>query len=252
MDMQNLPQFIDLEQVSDGWIKKYILTYRKPDGSLYTYESTSRKSIEAYREELKNNAYRTAVLETKDSTIAPDSKTSSTSSVSVDSKLSTSSIAPVVSSAISTQPTQLACDAVCMVPELDDGSLLLIKEFRYPLNGVCVAFPAGLIDPGENIEDAIDRELREETGYCVRRSAEQPIRLLPQAGFSSTGMSDESVQVAFVQVEKAGNATPEPSEFIEPFILQGKDIRSFIDSNTNLVGTRTQLILELLAQRYDD
>lgn len=38
----NLPKLVKVEQVSDGWIKKYVLTYEKPDGSLYTYESASR------------------------------------------------------------------------------------------------------------------------------------------------------------------------------------------------------------------
>ena len=52
MNLNNLPEFIDLEQVSDGWIKKYILHYRKPDGTPYSYESSSRKSLEAYRTEL--------------------------------------------------------------------------------------------------------------------------------------------------------------------------------------------------------
>lgn len=240
MDGHRLPQLLDIKQVSDGWIKKYLLKYQKPDGSLYTYESTSRKSKEAYLEELNYNACLTA-----DSLLLD---TPLTQSVSKDA--STNSSTSDISDTSCTLATS-HCDAVCMVPELPDGSLLLIKEFRYPLNGICIAFPAGLIDSGETLEDAIDRELREETGYCVRKNAKQPIHLLAQAGFSSTGMSDESVQVAFVQVEKAGEATPEPSEFIEPFILPRNNIRSFIDTNTYLVGTRTQLILELLAQRYE-
>ncbi len=240
MDGHDLPQLLDIEQVNDGWIKKYLLKYRKPDGSLYTYESTSRKSKEAYLKELNYNACLTA------DSLLPGTPLTQSASKATSINSSTSDISDT-SRTLATSH----CDAVCMVPELPDGSLLLIKEFRYPLNGVCIAFPAGLIDSGETLEDAIDRELREETGYCVRKNTKQPIHLLAQAGFSSTGMSDESVQVAFVQVEKAGEATPEPSEFIEPFILPRNDIRSFINSNTYLVGTRTQLILELLAQRYE-
>ena len=40
-----IPQLADIRQVSDGWIKKYVLTYTLPDGSTYEYESASRKSI---------------------------------------------------------------------------------------------------------------------------------------------------------------------------------------------------------------
>lgn len=95
----------------------------------------------------------------------------------------------------------------------------------------------------------MDRELREETGFCIRQSAETPLRALAQPGFSSTGMSDESVQVVFVQTEKAEDAHPESSEIIEPFIVQPSEIRTLLNDKAYLIGTRTQLILELLAQQ---
>ena len=47
--MHETPQLKHIEQVSDGWIKKYILTYVLPDGSDYIYEAASRKGLEAYR-----------------------------------------------------------------------------------------------------------------------------------------------------------------------------------------------------------
>ena len=54
--MQAVPQLSNIRQVSDGWIKKYVLAYTMPDGSTYEYESASRKSLEAYRAELEGNA----------------------------------------------------------------------------------------------------------------------------------------------------------------------------------------------------
>ncbi|WP_224767820.1 hypothetical protein [Gordonibacter urolithinfaciens] len=50
------PTLAGLRQVSDGWIKKYVLTYTMPDGSAYEYESASRKGPEAYRAELEAHA----------------------------------------------------------------------------------------------------------------------------------------------------------------------------------------------------
>lgn len=111
----NLPKLVKVEQVSDGWIKKYVLTYEKPDGSLYTYESASRKSLEAYRDELLNNAQ--------------------SSSGYCGQNESQTALASTLETRIKN------CDAVCIVPELPDGSYLMIKEFRYPINGVFVAFP---------------------------------------------------------------------------------------------------------------
>ncbi len=53
-------------------------------------------------------------------------------------------------------------DAVCIVPILPDGSVLLEREFRYPLNSWCISLPAGLVDAGESLEEAVARELYED------------------------------------------------------------------------------------------
>ena len=99
-------------------------------------------------------------------------------------------------------------DAVCIVPLLPDGSVLLEREFRYPLNSWCVSLPAGLIDAGESLEEAVARELSEETGYRLRDDIVPAVRPLPQPGFSSTGLTEENVQVVFAQVEAGRPAAP--------------------------------------------
>lgn len=138
-------------------------------------------------------------------------------------------------------------DAVCIVPLLPDGSVLLEREFRYPLNSWCVSLPAGLIDAGESLEEAVARELSEETGYRLRDDIAPAVRPLPQPGFSSTGLTEENVQVVFAQVEAAGEARPDNAELIEPFTVARADLRAFLDANQLPIGTRCQLILELLA-----
>lgn len=138
-------------------------------------------------------------------------------------------------------------DAVCIVPLLPDGSVLLEREFRYPLNSWCVSLPAGLIDAGESLEEAVARELSEETGYRLRDDIAPAVRPLPQPGFSSTGLTEENVQVVFAQVEPAGEARPDSAELIEPFTVARTDLRAFLNANQLPIGTRCQLILELLA-----
>lgn len=199
-----LPQLVDIRQVADGWIKKYVLTYTLPDGSAYEYESASRKGIDAYRAELEGNA----------------------------------------------RGERPAADAVCIVPQTADGKLLLIREFRYPLNSWCIAFPAGLMEPGEDLAACVDRELREETGYALRADlGDAALEPLPQAGYSSTGLTDETVHVVFAQVERIADARPEPGEFIEPFLLAIDDVPRFLAESTTPIGTRAQLVLEAFARR---
>lgn len=140
-------------------------------------------------------------------------------------------------------------DAVCIVPQTADGTLLLIREFRYPLNSWVVGLPAGLVEPGEDLAVAVDRELREETGYGLRTDIpEGAVELLPQAGHSSTGMSDESVQTVFAQVEKDEAAHPEHGELIEVFTLPLREVPRFLKQNPLPLGTRLQLVLEIFAR----
>jgi ADP-ribose pyrophosphatase len=57
--------------------------------------------------------------------------------------------------------------AVVILPLFDDGTVLLERQFRYPLDRVFVEFPAGKIDAGEDHLACAKRELQEETGYTA-------------------------------------------------------------------------------------
>lgn len=76
------------------------------------------------------------------------------------------------------------------------GRIILVRQFRPPLGTYSLEFPAGLIDPGEGIEETAVRELKEETGYSCR--------ILWQTGecSSSPGMTGEQVAMVFVEVDE--------------------------------------------------
>src|SRR5688572_20398783 len=61
--------------------------------------------------------------------------------------------------------------AVMVVPLLDDGRLVMERQWRYPLERVMLEFPAGKLERGEPPYTCAVRELAEETGYTAREWA---------------------------------------------------------------------------------
>lgn len=52
-----------------------------------------------------------------------------------------------------------------VVPVFDNGDVLMIKQYRYPIDKTIYELPAGKLNPGEDPEHCARRELEEETGY---------------------------------------------------------------------------------------
>jgi ADP-ribose pyrophosphatase len=58
-------------------------------------------------------------------------------------------------------------DYVLIFPEMEDGSIRMLRQYRHGLRRVCLGFPGGAIEPGETPLDAARRELREELGMIA-------------------------------------------------------------------------------------
>ena len=71
-----------------------------------------------------------------------------------------------------------------VVPLLDDSSVLLVHQFRYPIKKELLELPAGKLDPGEDPQVCAARELEEETGY-IARSIRKLTAIYTTPGFCS-------------------------------------------------------------------
>ena len=57
--------------------------------------------------------------------------------------------------------------AVCIVPVDEDGNVILVRQYRKPVEEALLEVPAGGVEEGEVSEDAVLRELQEEIGYTA-------------------------------------------------------------------------------------
>ena len=111
----------------------------------------------------------------------------------------------------------------------DKSKMLLIKEFRYPINNYVISTPAGLIDSGESITDAAIRELYEEVGYTKEQVT---IESVLQPSYSSVGLSDEQTASVFVTVDDSIKPKQhlEASEDITYFWIDAHQAEYFLEN----------------------
>ena len=103
--------------------------------------------------------------------------------------------------------------------------IVLQKQFRAPLGGVCIEMPAGLMDPRESIVECALRELKEETGYIGSKIIDQSPVIFNDPGFCNTNLSLVVVEID-IKDERNQNPIPqlEENEFIENFTVLLKDL----------------------------
>jgi ADP-ribose pyrophosphatase len=73
---------------------------------------------------------------------------------------------------------------VSVIAENDEGKVILIKQYRYPVDEVIYEIPAGKLEEDEEVAECALRELREETGYQAEK-IEEIFRFYPTPGYST-------------------------------------------------------------------
>ncbi len=99
--------------------------------------------------------------------------------------------------------------AVMIVPILDDGRLVVERQWRYPIGSAMLEFPAGKLEAGEPVIECAIRELIEETGY---RAAEWA-----RAGHmhNAIAYSTEAIEVWFARGLTKGDRQLDEGEFLD-------------------------------------
>ena len=96
-----------------------------------------------------------------------------------------------------------------VVPMLPDGNVLLVRQFRYPIQQDLLELPAGKIDPGETPESTAVRELKEEVGYA-------PGELLKLGEFYTTpGFCTEKLHLFLARNLRPANESGDADEEIQ-------------------------------------
>ncbi|HXF47691.1 MAG TPA: NUDIX hydrolase [Burkholderiaceae bacterium] len=112
--------------------------------------------------------------------------------------------------------------AVMMIPLLDDGQVVLERQFRYPLRRAFIEFPAGKLDPGEDLVVCAQRELREETQF----EAAEWIHL---GGFhNAIGYCDERIDVFLARGLRRVAGRTDAGEVIEVFTAPWRELFDWI------------------------
>ena len=99
--------------------------------------------------------------------------------------------------------------AVVVVPLLDDGRLVVERQWRYPMGRAMVEFPAGKLDAGEPPLACGVRELAEETGYRAAEWAHAGVL------HNAIAYSNEHIEIWFARGLTPGQQRLDAGEFLD-------------------------------------
>lgn len=97
----------------------------------------------------------------------------------------------------------------CVLPIYDDGTVTLVKQYRYGVSDVTLEVPAGKLEKGEDPYDAVVRELSEETG-CT---ADEIVFL--GKNYSSPAILSEIIYIYLARGLHEGSQHLDEGEFLE-------------------------------------
>lgn len=133
--------------------------------------------------------------------------------------------------------------AVAALPLLDDGTAVLVKQFRYPTGEIILEVPAGKLEAGEDPEACITRELAEEIGY-------QPEKLIHLASIWTTpGFTNEIIHLYLATQLKVASLDRDADEFLEIVRISKTELWEHFN-NGSIQDGKTLLTLSMVEMKH--
>jgi ADP-ribose pyrophosphatase len=132
--------------------------------------------------------------------------------------------------------------AVAVIPLLDDGRMVMVRQYRYPIAKTIIEFPAGKLDAGESTLECARRELLEETGYRAREWA------FACEIHNAAAYSTESIWLYFARGLVAGQQNLDAGEFLDVLTLGEAELDA-LAAGEGLPDVKTRIGLQWL-QRW--
>ena len=112
--------------------------------------------------------------------------------------------------------------SVVVLPVLEDGRIVMIRQYRHATRQYLWELVAGRIDEGETVKEAAARELKEETGYRAKRFTEF-LDVFPTPGFL-----EERMHILLAEGLTEGEAQPEADEKIISHAYRVKELKQMM------------------------
>lgn len=133
--------------------------------------------------------------------------------------------------------------AAAVLPFLDENRVLMLRQYRHPIRDWMWEVPAGKLDPGEDHDTCVVRELEEETGYRAGR-IERVGDVITAAGFT-----DERIALYTAHELEAGSINRGPGEQIEMHEMAFDDVVAMIERGEIIDAKTIATFLQCLLRR---